>query len=171
MSEPIVPPSAPVAAVTICITHLPSVASCCDVSLGDVMTLVKLELLPCPPEPPPLLPAPVAAVTICITHLSSVASCCDVSLGDVMTLVKLELLPCPPEPPPLLPAPVAAVTIACLFCSRISFLRCRKTNSVEGEVGSVVRCNLLCDGCLSVIHSGSSLLQDTYITASILQSV
>jgi hypothetical protein len=68
------------------------------------------------------LSAQVAAITVTITHLSSVASCCDVSLGDVITLVELELLPCPPEPPPL-PAPVAAVTIACLFCSRISFLR------------------------------------------------
>jgi hypothetical protein len=78
--------------------------------------------------------APVAAVTVFGTHLSSVASCCDVSLGDVMTLVELELLPCPPEPPPL-PAPVSAVTIACLFFSRISFLRCvGNQNQLKGKL-------------------------------------
>jgi hypothetical protein len=64
------------------------------------------------------------------THFSSAASCCDVSLGDVMALAELELLPCPPEPPPL-PAPPAAVTAACLFRSRISFLRCYETKSSQ----------------------------------------
>jgi hypothetical protein len=80
--------------------------------------------------------APVAAVTIINTHLSSVASCWDVSLGEVMTLAELELLPTPPEPPPL-PAPVSAVIIACLFCSRISFLRCVRNQDQLKEKSEV----------------------------------